>query len=154
METRSAVRSDWMYIKSAIDYFYRPRTFALDKIFASSKGELIKQDKKLESKKNDKNREFKIIIVADYDREEEINDRIKKYCEKQDFDLVWMNLDVEDVFLGKQIKNKDKKTEAIKFQARKLDLIPKLKGLENPNPLTKRNSTNLLLVLDKYIERN
>ena len=77
METRSSNRSDWMYIKSTIDYFYKPRTFALDKIFATSKTKLIKQDTKINAKTNDYSREIKVIMVPDYDREEELNQKIE-----------------------------------------------------------------------------
>ena len=154
METRPSNKSDWMYIKSTIDYFYKPRTFALDKIFATSKSELVQQGKKINSKMDDSNRKTKVIIVADYDREEDLNDTIIEYCINNNYDLVWMNLDVEDVYLGKQVSNNHKKSEAIKFQSKKHKLLPKLSGLGNDNPLNARHTTNLLLVLDKYITRN
>ena len=153
METRSSNRSDWMYIKSSIDYFYKPRTFALDKIFATTKSELISQDTKIKSKIDDPTREVKVIIVADYDREEDLNDKIIKYCNDNDYDLVWMNLDVEDVYLGKQVPDNRKESEAINFQSKKHKLLPKLTGLANTSPLKTRHTTNLLVVLDKYISR-
>lgn len=154
METRSSNRSDWMYIKSTIDYFYKPRTFALDKIFATTKSELIQQDVKINSKINDLNREVKVIVVADYDRDENLNIIIEQYCNDKKYDLVWMNLDVEDVYLGKQVPDNHKKSEAISFQAKKHKLLPNIKGLDNNTPLKTRHTTNLLLVLDKYISRN
>ena len=154
METRSSNRSDWMYIKSTIDYFYKPRTFALDKIFATTKSELIQQDVKINSKINDLNREVKVIVVADYDRDENLNNIIEQYCNDKKYDLVWMNLDVEDVYLGKQVSDNHKKSEAINFQAKKHKLLPNIKGLDNNTPLKTRHTTNLLLVLDKYISRN
>ncbi len=153
METRSSNRSDWMYIKSSIDYFYKPRTFALDKIFATTKSELISQDTRIKSKIDDPTREVKVIIVAYYDREEDLNDKIIKYCNDNDYDLVWMNLDVEDVYLGKQVLDNRKKSEAINFQSKKHKLPPKLTGLANTSPLKTRHTTNLLVVLDKYISR-
>ena len=153
METRSSNRSDWMYIKSTIDFFYKPRTFALDKIFATSKTELIKQDTKINAKTNDSSREIKVIMVADYDREEELNQKIENYCNAHDYDLVWMNLDVEDVYLGKQISSNQKKSEAINFQYKKHKLLPKLDGLDNKTPLKTRHTTNLLVILDKYLSR-
>ena len=154
METRSSNRSDWMYIKSTIDYFYKPRTFALDKIFATTKSELIQQDVKINSKINDLNREVKVIVVADYDRDENLNNIIEQYCNDKKYDLVWMNLDVEDVYLGRQVPDNRKKSEAINFQAKKHKLLPNIKGLDNNTPLKTRHTTNLLLVLDKYISRN
>lgn len=65
-----------------------------------------------------------------------------------------MNLDVEDVYLGNQVSNSNKKNEAINFQSKKHKLLPKLTGLENIDPLKTRHTTNLLLILDKYIPRN
>ena len=153
METRSSNRSDWMYIKSTIDYFYKPRTFALDKIFATTKSELIQQDVRINNIINGSTREVKVIVVADYDRDEDLNKTIEEYCNERNYDLVWMNLDVEDVYLGEQVPNNRKKTAAINFQAKKHKLLPNIKGLDNNAPLKTRHSTNLLLVLDKYISR-
>ena len=38
VETRSSNRSDWMYIKSALDYYYKPRFYeiTLGKYLAST----------------------------------------------------------------------------------------------------------------------
>ena len=46
METRSSNKSDYMYIKSTLDYYYEPKTYGIKKIFATTKSLLIKQDKK------------------------------------------------------------------------------------------------------------
>ena len=153
LETRSSNKSDWMYIKSTIDYFYKPRTFSLDKIFATTKTKLIQQDRIIENKTRDITRETKVILVADYDRDEVLNVKIEKYCIEHNYDLVWMNLDVEDVFLGKQIASNNKRTEAISFQNKKHKILSKLTGLDNSDPLKTRHTTNLLIILDKYISR-
>ena len=152
LETRSSNRSDWMYIKSTIDY-YIPRTFSLDVIYANSKTKLILQNAKIKNKINNSDREVKIIIVADYDRDEELNYKIENYCNEKEYNLVWMNLDVEDVYLGRQVSRNLKKAEAISFQSKKYKLLSQLTGLDNENPLEKRHTTNLLIVLDKYIKR-
>ena len=102
----------------------------------------------------DSTRNTKVIIVADYDRDEILNDKIIDYCSANDYELVWMNLDVEDVYLGKQIPNNRKNSEAINFQSRKHILLPRLRGLATIEPLKARHTTNILLVLDKYIERS
>ena len=53
LETRSAAKTDYTYVKTAFDYFYGVRIATLNKIFAKSKGELIKQDKNITiAKKN------------------------------------------------------------------------------------------------------
>lgn len=41
METRSSNKSDYMYIKSTLDYYYEPRTYGIKKIFATTKSLLI-----------------------------------------------------------------------------------------------------------------
>lgn len=115
---------------------------------------MIQQDVKIKSKINDSDREVKVILVTDYDRDEELNNRIEKHCEINNYDLVWMNLDVEDVYLGRQVPSNQKKSEAINFQSKKHKLLPRLTGLGNNTPLKSRHTTNLLIVLDKYISRN
>ena len=116
METKSSSRTDWMYVKSVLDFYYVPRTYSNSPIFSKSKTELIRQDRKIAEIKKINPKETKIIIVADYDREENVNLEIEKYCTKQNYDLVWMNLDVEDVFLGNQINPREKAKQAERFQ--------------------------------------
>ena len=153
LETRSSKKTDWMYIKSTIDYYYKPRSFGIKKIFARTKSELIKQDFKIEELIKEASRKPIVIICADFDRVEVINDRILKYCNSYSYELIWMNLDVEDVYLGKQIKDKNKGEEAINFLKRKDYIISKLDNLSEINPLEGRHKSNILVILDKYLER-
>ncbi len=131
METRSSSKTDWMYIKSTIDYYYKPRSYSLKKIFAKTKTELIKQDTKINNQIISSQRISKVIIFADYDRNEELNSILAKYCIDNKYDLVWMNLDVEDVYLGRQISKKDKIKEAISFQKVSNELFPNFKNLNS-----------------------
>ena len=153
IETRSSNRSDWMYIKSALDFYYKPGTYGISKIFAKCKTELIKQEKKIESAIKNTNRKPVVIVCADFDRDEEINDRIIDYCNANNYNLVWMNIDVEDVFWREKIENKHKKSKAIAFQKKKDQLLPEVKGLDTTNPLKERHTSNLLVVCDKYLKR-
>lgn len=153
METRSSNKSDYMYIKSTLDYYYEPRTYGIKKIFATTKSLLIKQDKKIEKLCNTTERKPVIIVIADYDQDEPLNDIITKYCLNKSYDLIWMNSDVEEVYLGEKIKRKDKEKKAIAFQIKKNKLIPKLNNLSETNPLNKSKSSNILTILDKYLTR-
>ena len=153
METRSSNKSDYMYIKSTLDYYYEPRTYGIKKIFATTKSLLIKQDKKIEKLCNTTERKPVIIVIADYDQDEPLNDIITKYCLNKSYDLIWMNSDVEEVYLGEKIKRKDKEKKAITFQIKKNKLIPKLNNLSETNPLNKSKSSNILTILDKYLTR-
>lgn len=69
------------------------------------------------------------------------------------FDLVWMNLDIEEVFLGRRIRNNAKKKEALSFLKKKQTYLSSNQMLANPKPLDKHPSSNLLIVLDKYLAR-
>ncbi len=153
METRSSNKSDYMYIKSTLDYYYEPRTYGIKKIFATTKSLLIKQEKKIEKLCNMTERKPVIIVIADYDQDEPLNDIITKYCLNKSYDLIWMNSDVEEVYLGEKISRKDKEKKAIAFQIKKNKLIPKLNNLSETNPLNKSKSSNILTILDKYLMR-
>ena len=153
IETRSSNRSDWMYIKSALDYYYGSRTYGITAIFAKCKSELITQDKKIDKAIKDSKRTPYVVICADYDREEKLNNKIIKYCNVNDYNLVWMNLDVEDVFWGEQVPDENKRRKAVEFQIKKDKLLPIVNGLESSTPLNKRHQSNFLLVCDLFLER-
>ena len=153
VEARASSQSDWMYIKSALDYFYIPRTFGITKIFAKCKSELVRQTSKINQAIKSSSRTPTVIICADYDRREQLNADIENYCVDNKYELIWMSLDVEDVFLGKKVKDADKANEAFNFQKKKDILLPLIKGLNTPYPLGKRQSSNLLCICDKYLTR-
>lgn len=154
IETRASCESDYRYIKSAIDYFYVERSFKISKVFAKTKSELINCDKKIKEYENKYKGTTKVVICADYDHENNPdNEAISNYCYSHSYDLVWMNVDVEDVFLGKTVPNKDKNRESFNFLKRKDKLLSSNTFLNNPSPLVKRPASNLLVVLDKYLKR-
>lgn len=154
VETRASCDSDYRYIKSAIDHFYVERSFKLSKIYAKNKSELITTNKKIEALKEKYNGDSVVVICADYDRKNDpLNQEIETHCLKHSYELVWMNLDVEEVFWSKQISNKNKNKESVKFLKLKNSIIPALKTLDIDNPKLKHPASNLLLVLDKYLVR-
>lgn len=153
-ETRSSSKSDYKYIKSVFDYFYKPRSFAIKKIFASSKPELIKQDKKISKEIADYNGESKVIIFADVDDNDgNLNKRIEDYATMCGYELVWMNGDIEEVFLGHKVKGNKKTDEANKYLIQYLNILPKLTNLQEKDVLSKSKTSNILLVLDRFLER-
>lgn len=154
VETRASCESDYRYIKSAIDYFYVERSFKISKIFAKTKSELVSCDKKIKEYKNKYIGVTKVIVCADYDSENDpSNDVIINYCDTHSYDLVWMNVNVEDVFLGRIVPDRDKNRESFKFLKRKNTYLSSNIVLNNPSPLDKRPASNLLTVLDKYLKR-
>lgn len=75
VDTRSSNRSDWMYIKSALDYYYKSRTYGIKKIFATSKTELINQTNKVNEYILKSQGEPIVLLCADYDRKEKLNEK-------------------------------------------------------------------------------
>ena len=154
METRASCESDYRYIKSAIDFFYVERTFKISKIFAKTKSELIKCDKKIREYTNKYQGTTKVIVCADYDNSNHPdNAPLIDYCANNSYDLVWMNIDVEDVFLGRTVSDKDKNKESLNFLKRRNVYLSSNTVLNNPSPLIKRPASNLLVVLDQYLQR-
>ena len=101
--------------------------------------------------------ESKVIYCIDtdayesnYEQKKELDD-IKRFCEKNGYDLVWFCHDVEEVFLGKQVENSQKVKEAGAFRSsRGIERVREDKlsvaGIRN-------KCSNLLRVLGQYLER-
>ena len=154
LETRSSCESDYKYIKSALDYFYGSRTFKISKIFATNKSELLKKDNRINYLIKKYNGESIVVICADYDRvDDPDNSKIINYCSSKKYDLVWMNLDVEEVFLGKQIKNKEKKKAADDFLKISSQVFKTIKTLNVENPLSTHPASNLLCVMNNHFKK-
>lgn len=154
-ETRSSSKSDYKYIKSVLDYFYEPRSFSIKKIFASSKTSLIKQDSKISKIMSSYSEKSFVVLFADVDsKDDQLNNEIMNYARNRNFALVWMNQDVEDVFLGKSVNKKIKNAEADNYLKRYHKILPLLTiKLEEKNPLEHKNTSNILVVFDNYLER-
>ena len=154
VETRASCQSDYKYIKSAIDYFYVERKSQISKVFAKTKSELINCDAKISHYKTKYPGASEVIICADYDNSNNSdNIKIQQYCASRGYDLVWMNTDVEDVFLGKRVSSRTKSKELMNFLKHKEKFLSANTVLDNPTPLVKRPASNLLNVLDKYLKR-
>lgn len=155
VEARRSSESDWMYLRSVILFYYGIRCYRGKTIFAKTKS-LLTYEKKIYEENEKFDGKAKVIIIADVDEnDDEQNHKIERRCKEKGYELVWMNMDVEDVFWGKRIDDKKKAKEAIKFQ-RMGDKALESLGVDilmEPNPLKKRHSSNLLLVLDKYLPR-
>ena len=153
-ETRASSKTDYKYIKSVIDYYYKPRSYSIKPIYATSKSELIKQDKKIEKEISDYPGQVVVVLFADVDLgNDNLNNKIINYCNNKKYELVWMNGTIEEVFLGRKVSNKQKTKEANKYLEHYLKILPLLNNLDNSSALTSNRSSNIILVLDKILER-
>ncbi|MBQ9265857.1 MAG: hypothetical protein IJ186_02125 [Bacilli bacterium] len=153
LETTAKAKTDYIYIKSVFDYYYENRSVKLTPIYAKCKHELINQSKKIEREKALYKGKSIVIICADYDREgEKINKDIIKYAKNNNCQIVWFNRNIEEVFLHRTV-DKDKTIEAIQFSRYRNTLVPKLSSIDVSNPLSKRPSSNILVIFDLYLNR-
>lgn len=156
VEAKSDNKSDWIYIESVIHCHYEPRKHRHRAIYAGGKSKLTSIGR-INAAKKGASGKIHVIVCADKDRNDDhLNDEIIKFCKDNGFDLVWMNLNIEDVFLGEpNVRTQDKQAKAVKFAAKRDKKLEELgtDRLMVDDPLKKSGSSNLMLVLDRYIKR-
>ncbi len=165
VEANSKCKSDWFYIKDTIDrfYVYDQAHVRLTPVYMDGKGKYQKKEREISSlikqytnaSKNNATRKSVVIYCFDCDNyDTKYEDRIfldtaKKYCDSHGYEFVWFYEDIECVYLGRRVDKGQKKKEAESFRCRK--------GIENItikkllNVAYKANSSNLMVVLDKYL---
>ncbi len=152
LETNPSAKTDYIYIKKCIDVFYGDRSFKLTPIYARCKSKLIQQQDKIVWNKERYSGKTNVIIVSDVDEGDELQNKVlTRYCKENGFKLVWMNLDIEDVFLGKRVKKSEKETWSRKFLFCFEETIKRV-NLRSKNVLVEPHSSNLLNVIDECIE--
>lgn len=159
VEASSTSQSDYKYIQSVILHFYIDRKHHREPIYMATKSNLTDLAKINSATKRamEVGGEVHVILCADKDvNKDEENAKIIRFCKDNSFDLVWMNQNIEHVFLDNpHLRSEDKSSKANDF-LRRSDKIFKdfdIALLNTEDPLRKPRSSNLMLVLDKYIER-
>lgn len=151
-ETNASAKTDYIYVKKCIDVFYGERSFKLTPIYAGCKSKLIQQQSKIVKNKEHYLGKTNVIIVSDVDEGDDLqNQKLIKYCMANNFKLVWMNLDIEDVFLGKRVKKSEKDTWSRKFLFCFEETIKRV-NLRSKNVLAESHSSNLLNVIDECVK--
>lgn len=94
----------------------------------------IEKYKKMYNSRSKKNKTYVIFFFDcdDYDTSIETQNFLKKamnFCNKNDFLFVWFCKDIERVYLGKKVVDKEKGKEAIKFKRQKLINNVKIENL-------------------------
>ena len=152
LEANSSSRTDYFYVKKCIDSIYGERAFKLTPIYAGCKSKLLQQEEKILDFESRYEGKTNVIVVSDVDEDDNLqNQKIVDYCKRSGFKLVWMNLDVEDVFWGKKAKKREKEVLARKYLGCYERMIQEAK-LRNVNPFSERHSSNLLSVIDSCLK--
>ncbi len=164
METNERVKSDYIYINNTIKFFYEldQSNIRISPVYMCGKGNynssgVRKKISKFFSMYDGaaKNNRSKVIYCFDcdnYDKKSEdaiFLDKVKKYCEENDYEFVWFCKDIEQVYLGHSVSDSDKKKEAMAFDVKK-----KIREVDIGKLRVNRyllHKSNLCCVLDKYL---
>lgn len=157
VETNKNNKSDEMYIKSLLNKRYDYLGSKLKFIYLDGKGNYNKKEKEIKNLKSKYNGKTKVFMCIDLDRTDkqpynlELNNEIMKYCRKNDFEFIWFNENIEQVFLGRSVDATCKKTEATGFfTSKKIDYM-EVKNLK-VREWNRKGTSNIVDVFDKYMK--
>ena len=160
VESNNKARTDYQYIESTIKRFYiDDRKIRYRAIYLGSKTKYNAKDKVKEINNNIKKfpGETTIIYfidVDDYDISQEtkkLYDEIKEYCAKNNYEFVFFDRDVEDVYIGTQVQDSEKVSKVAEFKRKQL--INTVDEAKLKVQTHKKHCSNILNVLDKYWKR-
>lgn len=161
VETNKRANTDYVYITCVIDHFYESTREIIRKpIYLETKTKY--RDRNKLSQINQYKREYhggetEVIYFIDMDEcaikpeDKKLLEDIKAFCFENGYDLVLFNKDVEDVFWGQQVADKEKIQKAGQFRAKGKIADIRIDALSTiPNS---RHQSNILTILDKYWTR-
>lgn len=152
VETNPNNKSDFIYISKLINIKYKLNNNKISVIYLNGKGNYKKKNNEI---KNLINRyktigESKVFVCLDTDclttNVNNLNflNEVSNFCENYNYEHIWFNLNIEDVFLKKVVNNSDKKQAALKYKLNNnLNLYS--------NNIHQKQSSNICLILDKYL---
>lgn len=167
VETSKNNKSDWMYIKQYLDtHFQKNPNDVVRPIYMAGKGNysanriMNEIDKQTRNYKSQVHKDMRIIIFLCIDIDDttssdnaKANEKkakeIKDFCVKKGYNFIWFYKDIENVFLGHSVINKNKMEAAQKFlRNSKIINIEKFKYNDYSSCIN--GSSNLHTILLKY----
>ena len=161
VETDKKCKSDQIYIKDTIDQFYQYDTAHTKFSFVYMDGKGNFDRKKVRNEIEDwlgPYRGQSVVIYCfdcdDYDSKQEDRtffNTVKRYCADHGYEFVWFCKDVESVYLGRKVSKSQKKAESAAFRGKhQIENVSANVLLETR---LKSNTSNLMVIMDKYLER-
>ncbi len=162
VETNRKCQSDWKYIKSVLEHFYTYERahVKLSPVYMNGRGKY--EDKEKEVKElikqysvTAKNNRSKVLYCFDCDQydsrveDAEFLDKAQRFCKERGYEYVWFCRDIESVFLGEKVFDKQKKKRSDMFLAK--NQIEKVDKKQLMAVTYGINRSNLMSVLDKFI---
>lgn len=164
VETNKKCKSDWIYIKDTIERFYKYNQahIKFTPVYMDGRGKYQKKESEIlknisqyaSTAKGNCSRVIYCFDCDDYDIKQDDSDFLKnakQYCSTKGYDFVWFCKDVERVYIGKKVDDSEKKRESATFKEKKLIANVEMKKLCETN--YKANTSNIINILDKYLER-
>lgn len=158
VECNKQSETDKIYISETIKKYYNVgNEVAIRYCKMGTKTKYNKIQAKIkEATKNAPN--YTIILCVDTDdifassETVSLNEKITEYCQAQGYELVWFCKDIEEVFLHEIVSDTDKpkKAELFKTNPRTCKATESSLSVQTPD---NRKKSNLLRVLDKYLNR-
>ncbi len=166
VESDNKSQSDFMYIKSAINYFYSigQSNYKLSPVYMGGKGNYDSNSVKGRIEKcmrdygatslNNKSVVFYCLDCDNYNTNQVDHaffDSVQQYCNSNDYKLIWFCKDIEHVFLGKQVDTNKKVSESIRFM--KNGVINKVDSKLLYSTDYKDRHSNICLLLDAFLTK-
>lgn len=161
LETNKSANTDYIYIKETIDCLYQKNNqIKISPIYMGTKTKY--KSKEVLKEISQRTKAFtigqtKVIYCIDTDHYEKNPEHanafrdIKRFCEENNYDLIWFCHDVEEVFLGRKISDDLKVREAGAYRRKRE--IEKISIEKLSSETVRTYTSNLLCVLDKYLVR-
>ncbi len=160
IESSKESESDYRYITETINRFYIVKGIKLTRIAMNGKGNYAKQLKLVNQyvKKYNANSKTSTKVFMCYDIDNpskssfKINKELVNYCIKNNFETIWFNEDIEQVYIKTSISKSLKTKRANMFVSHNEIMNVEVKSLTCAKS-SKTCTSNILLVLDKYLIR-
>lgn len=162
IEADNKSQTDWVYIQSVIDAFFKVSTsVSIKKIGMGGKGNFRRPKviRQIREKTNAYKRNGETIVIycidtddlfTNPDREREFHE-IEEYCWETGAELIWFCRDIEEVFWGERISSSDKVAYAARF--RRQNMITEVEEEKLCAGSCAKKSSCIVVVLEKYLER-
>lgn len=158
LETNKKANTDWIYINEYLKMkygHYNNIKFTPEYMGSKQRYNSNAVIKRLRDKRKMYPGKSYVLMCIDTDNlnsnqtQKKEYEKIKTYCKEKDYFLIWFHIDIEDVFQGHKVDNKQKVKEASNFQKHKmiknLDLSVFEKNKES------QHGSNLGLVLEEIL---
>lgn len=154
VESNKRSQSDYYYISETLKEFYNTLGHKLTPVFMNGKGNYKKTETEINRNKAKYKGKTVVFICYDIDSPNKptysLNLEIEEYAKNKGYETIWFNEDIEQVYVGTSISANEKTKVAKMFMAN-----DKIKFVNKNNLLftfiSKKRSSNILVILDKYL---